>query len=106
MEKECIVCGKSHNRNSDYCSEKCHQKAYYEKNKAKLIEYKKEYYQKNTENYKGYREKWDNNNKEKAKELRKISSKIYYYKNRKQILEKIKEKKLIEENENHIPFID
>ena len=88
MEKECIICGKSHTRRSDFCSEKCHQKWYYEQNKDKILKDHKEWHENNKEKHNSYSKEWRKQHKEYVDNY----NKEYY--------------KMIKENMNHIPFID
>ena len=72
-QKICIVCGNVNNsRSENFCSEKCHQKWYYNKNREKLLKDHREWGQKNRENMKEYHDdynkKYYQEHKEKLKE--------------------------------------
>lgn len=63
LNKKCKQCGKSHDRRSDFCSEKCHQKWYYEQNKEKLLKKHIQWQKDNKEKSNQQSKKWYENNK-------------------------------------------
>lgn len=66
VKKYCIVCGcENFSRSKMFCSTKCKQHYYYQKNKEELTEYKKEYYLNNKEEYKDRSTEWFKNNRSK-----------------------------------------
>lgn len=84
MEKKfCIVCGSENfSRSKLYCSKKCKNHDYFQKNKAEINEYRKEWAKnnrdktnkyfsnwvdKNREEYNEYQKKWQRQKKEKEK---------------------------------------
>ena len=84
MEKKfCIVCGSENfSRSKLYCSTKCKNHDYFQKNKAEINEYRKEWgknnrdktskyfsnwVDKNREEYNEYQKKWQRQKKEKEK---------------------------------------
>ena len=84
-DKTCPICGKSHDRRSDFCSEKCHQKYYYEKNKEKLLEKHKKWIEENREKHNSYSKRWHEKHKNYNKQWHKINkdyNKEYYEKNK------------------------
>ena len=64
-ERRCIICGNINlSRSKQFCSEKCHQKYYYEQNKEKLIKKHLEWNQENKNKVKISNKKYYENNKE------------------------------------------
>lgn len=78
-QKICIVCGNVNNsRSENFCSEKCHQKWYYNKNKEKLLERHREWGQKNRENMKDYHNEYNKKYYQEHKEkLKEYSREVY-----------------------------
>ena len=60
--KTCKLCGKEHNRRSEFCSLKCKNQYYYQNNKEKLTKYREEYYVLHKEECDNRFKKWVKNN--------------------------------------------
>jgi len=67
MEKKfCVVCGSENfSRSKLYCSTKCANKDYYQKNKAQINENHKKWNKENRDKTNKYFENWKTNNREK-----------------------------------------
>lgn len=98
LTKQCKQCGKSHDRKSDFCSEKCHQKWYYQQNKKKLLKTHSEWNKNNKDKVNQTNKKWQKNNEKYFKEYRqKNKNKQYeynkeYYKKNKEYFKEYYEK--------------
>lgn len=80
MEKKfCIVCGtENFSRSKLYCSRKCKNHDYFQKNKSEINEYRKKWAKENREKATKYAQNWVSNNREKYIEYQKE----YYRKNK------------------------
>lgn len=72
MERKCIVCKKDNpNPRSMFCSSKCKQQYYYQKNKEQRAAYKKEHYQEHKEEYVERAMDWKKKNRDRWNEFQK-----------------------------------
>lgn len=69
--KTCKLCGKEHDRRSEFCSLKCKNQYYYQNNKERLTEYRQEYYITHKEECDKRYLDWVRNNSEKWSEIMK-----------------------------------
>ena len=80
--KKCSICGNWNEKNGDYCGEKCRARAYYLKNKERLLEKSKSYYSENKESIaernKKYYEKKLSEDTEKVREQSRINARKYH----------------------------